>query len=78
MTHLLIVLGALITSLALNAILLYSFIKAKDHLKSEQLKTGQKSYEVKNLLQDLAAGEAMVRFERVNPSDVFLRGSRGK
>lgn len=38
----------------------------------------QETYDVKELLHDLSAGEAIVRISRVAPADVFLRSPRDR
>jgi hypothetical protein len=58
-----------LVSLALNGALFYSRSKRAPK---------QESYECKELLQDLLAGESLVRVQRVAPSDVFLRSPRGE
>lgn len=56
-------------SLAINAIFVYR-IKTTKNKPLE-------SYEVRDLLHDLTAGDALVQIKRIAPSDVFLRSPRG-
>lgn len=72
----LIILAAIcVASVAFN---LYQF-KETEKLQAdiEALKRkGPESYEVRDLLRDLATGRALVKITRVEPMDVFLRSPR--
>lgn len=57
-------------SIAANAFMTFLLYKKKTR-KTE-------SYEVKQLLHDLTAGAGLVRVERVDPADVFIRNTRTK
>lgn len=57
-----------VVSLALNAFLTFKF---------KQRKARPEAYEVGELLQDLLAGQALVKVQRVAPTDVFVRSPRG-
>lgn len=55
-------------SLAFNVFQFRKFRKLK--------KAGPSSYEVRDLLRDLSAGEALVAIRRIDPSSVMLHSPR--
>jgi hypothetical protein len=63
---------ALLSSLIINFIL---YFKIK-YLKKENPK--ESSYEVKELLQDLLSGSALVKVSRISSEDVFFRSMRDR
>lgn len=66
----LILSNCLLASVLVNALLTYKIKQTK--------KERPKSYEVKELMADLAAGGALVEIRRIDPSSIFLRSPREK
>jgi peptidoglycan hydrolase CwlO-like protein len=69
-----------------NLLIDYTQIKKTLSSKDEELKELKKkiaenkteSYEVKDLLRDLAGGRGLVKLTRVDPADFFLRSPRDR
>lgn len=63
--------GLLFVSAAVNAFLLYKYLqKPKANI--------QETYDVQELLADLLAGQALIKIERIAPSNILLRSPRSR
>lgn len=65
------------------SVYLYDKLKDTKHLldvttaRLNAVSKKHETYDVKELMQDLLAGEALVRVTRISPNDVFLRSPKG-